>query len=230
MTIISIAFIITSVINTISTDLTYGVRSYYNIDERFQQTLQTIYSIKNTIPTAKIYLIEGSFINHEMEFILESMVDYYINVKHIAHIKRGIESKLKGFGESVQLTHIFKNFNMKQYDYIFKISGRYYLNSNFNLQYLLKFNSILFCKGKSRNPPIVSTVLYMIPKNSIDRITKIYTIISKLYEEYDIKLLRGSKTALHYESILPELLHKYIIIDSIGVEGLVSSYNTLYTC
>jgi hypothetical protein len=230
MGIISIAFIITSVINTISTNLTYGKRSYYSMNERFQQTLHTIHSIKQNVPESTIYLVEGSKITNDMEFIIESLVDYYINVKDITYIKNGIESKLKGYGEAVQIEYLISNYNFKEYDYVFKISGRYYLNNNFNLEYLLNFNSILFCKGKSKNPPIVSTVLYMIPNSYIDEITDLYIKIGKLYENYNIHLLRGGKNILHYERIIPQMLHNYVIIESIGVEGLVSSYKTLYKC
>ena len=126
-----IAFIITSVINTISKELTYGPRSYYNSTERFKDTLKTIQSIKQYVPTAEIYLIEGSKLNHNMEFVFQSLVDVYINTSNNSEITQGINSKMKGYGEALQLKYMFNNYNLEKYDFIFKISGRYYLNKNF---------------------------------------------------------------------------------------------------
>jgi hypothetical protein len=225
-----IAFIITSVINTISKELTYGPRSYYNSSERFKDTLKTIHSIREYVPDAKIYLIEGSKLNHEMEFIFESLTDYYVNTYTDNKIIKGVNSKMKGYGETVQLKYIFHNYNLEKYDYIFKISGRYYLNNNFNLNKLVYSNKVLFCKGKSSQPPIVSTVLYMIPKSSFKNIKNVYYLIYKMYEKKDTRYFRGYIAELHYERIIPEILKDYTIVNSIGVEGLVSSYKTLYKC
>lgn len=230
MSVLNIAFIITSVINTISSNLTYGVRSYYTDVERFQQTLNTIHSIRHFVPGSVIYLIEGSHINSNHEFILESLVNYYKNVHDIFYVKKGIDSRLKGYGEAVQLKYVFDNYNMYIYDYIFKISGRYNLNEHFDLESLIPTDKITFCKGKSIQPPIVSTVLFMIPNTKINLFINTYNNIYELYREYDKKLLRGSSLSLHYERIIPEILHTYRVINKIGVEGLVSSYRTFYKC
>lgn len=225
---INIAFIITSVINTISTDLTYGPRSFYNINERFEQTLQTIQTIKYYVPNADIYLIEGSHITFEMEYIFENVVNKYINVYNNKYIRTAVESKLKGYGEAAQIYHVFNKYDFTNYDYIFKISGRYYLNSEFDLKTLLSNNDITFCKGKSIE--IVSTVLYMIPKSKINELINVYTLAIKIYDEYNNRVLRGDIVSLYYERLLPKLLKTYNILDKIGVEGLVSSYKTFYRC
>jgi hypothetical protein len=223
-------FIITSVINPIALELTYGIRSYYNISERFQQTLQTIQSIREYVPTSDIVLIEGSNITYDMEFVLERFVDKYINVFNNEYIRQSVESKLKGYGEATQLYYIFSNYEMGNYDYVFKISGRYYLNSDFDLNTIIKSNKVVFCKGKSRKPDIVSTVLYFIPKKYIKDIHNTYKLLIKIYDNYQRKLLRGDKISLHYERIVPEILKDYEIIEKIGVEGLVSSYKANYMC
>lgn len=224
-----IAFIITSVINTIATELTYGVRSYYSMNDRFNQTLQTINSIKYYVPTADIYLIEGSNIPHKMEFILESLVKNYSNIHINSELRKGIESKLKGYGESNQIYYAINKYDMSKYDYIFKISGRYYLSDNFNLDNLIGYNNIVFCKGK-KPPPIVSTVLYMIPNKDINLIKLSYNMIIRLYTEYGEKNILDNKEALHYEYIVPKILGDYTVIDKIGVKGLVSSYKAIYEC
>jgi hypothetical protein len=230
MSVINIAFIITSVINTISTDLTYGTRSFYSMKERFEQTLQTIHSIKKYVPTAHIYLIEGSDITYDMEFVLESLVYKYINVFSDKYIRKSVESKLKGYGEATQLYYIFSNYRMDHYDAIFKISGRYYLNSDFNLQDLIQNNKVIFCNGKKRKQEIVSTVLYFIPNNYLKDIYNTYKLVIKIYDEYESRLLRGDMESLHYERIVPKILKEYSIHEKIGVEGLVSSYKALYKC
>jgi hypothetical protein len=224
----NIAFIITSVINTISTDLTYGRRSFYDMNERFEQTLQTIHSIRSYVPNADIYLIEGSQITFNMEFVFESLVNKYVNVFNDKYIRRSVESKLKGYGEAAQIHYIFNKYDMTKYEYIFKISGRYYLNSDFNLKTVINNNDITFCKGK--HSEIVSTVLYMIPKRKISELVECYKLATKIYNEYNNRVLRGDIISLHYERIIPKLLKTYNVLDKIGVEGLVSSYKTLYKC
>jgi hypothetical protein len=137
---------------------------------------------------------------------------------------------MKGYGETLQLKYIFNNYNLEKYDFIFKISGRYYLNKSFDLTKLIYSNNVLFCKGKNNNPPIVSTVLYMIPKKLFNNIKNVYDIVYKMYKNKDTHYIRGYIAQLHYERIIPEILKDYTIVDSIGVEGLVSSYKTFYKC
>jgi len=112
-----VAFIITSVINTINLNLTYGVRSFYNHQQRFEQTKETIQSIKKIIPNVNIYLIEGSILSKYMETYFININNLtYVNVGRDQKIVDGIKSSLKGYGESLQIKHILENYNLKQYD------------------------------------------------------------------------------------------------------------------
>jgi len=222
-----IAFIITSVINTINLNLTYGVRSFYSHEQRFQQTKETIQSIRINVPTADIYFIEGSTVNRNIEnFFLNVNNLIYINVGHNENITEGIKSRLKGYGESLQIKHILENYNLKQYDFIFKISGRYKLNGGFNLNKLIKSDKVIFCREKNK----VSTVLFGFPSFLINTLTNLYTYIAKIYSQYQAKLILGEKIQLHYERVIPYILKDYNVVNSIGVEGMVSSYHVKYSC
>jgi len=109
-----------------------------------------------------------------------------------------------------------------------KISGRYKLNKGFYLNKLIKNTKVTFCRGKNRN--IVSTVLFGFPSFLINTLNNLYTYIIKIYSQYQAKLILGEKIQLHYERIIPYILKDYSLVNSIGVEGMVSSYNVKYSC
>jgi len=117
--------IISSVINTCSAPLSYyPIRSVFDKHQRYEQTLQTIESLKK-IPNKKIYFVECSEIP-EFEEDIKRRVDFYRN------IYKGNESIIdgphKGVGEAVSLL----SADTDDYDNVYKIAGRYYLNDEFN--------------------------------------------------------------------------------------------------
>ena len=226
----NICFLITSVIQTLSTPLVYGPRSYYTPYSRYKQTLQTIYTIRNHVPDAYIYLVEGSRLDKNMEEMLESSVDRYVNLSELDYIENSVQSVLKGYGEATQ-THYMMNYIIgNECSYVLKISGRYYLNDDFSLERLLRPKQIAFCKGKSADPPIVSTVLYAIPSSVRMSLIKALENMIEVYKAYKGKKNIRRETLPHFERLLPHFLESYTILPSVGVEGLVSSYQTLYKC
>jgi len=117
--------IISSVINTCSAPLSYyPIRSVFDKHQRYEQTLQTIESL-GRIPNKKIYFVECSEIP-EFEEDIKKRVDFYRN------IYKGNESIIdgphKGVGEAVSLL----SADTDDYDNVYKIAGRYYLNDEFS--------------------------------------------------------------------------------------------------
>ena len=73
--------IITSIINPIKEPLSYtNVRTIYSSEERFEQVLKTINSVKEKIPNSKIVLLECSSNIEQYEDILRNRVDKYIKL------------------------------------------------------------------------------------------------------------------------------------------------------
>lgn len=71
--------LITSVINTPNKNLSYGIRSVFKPDVRFNQLKMTIQSLKR-IPDSKIFLTECSKIENYMESYLKENTDYFLNL------------------------------------------------------------------------------------------------------------------------------------------------------
>jgi hypothetical protein len=81
-------FMITSVINTGNTPWSYSaVRSAFSIEERFQQTLHTIQSIRDKVPSSVILLVECSELSAEMEDTLKSKVEHYLQCYTMEHVR-----------------------------------------------------------------------------------------------------------------------------------------------
>lgn len=122
-------FFITSNINTSHSNLTP--------DQRFIQTLQTIYSIRAKIPGAKIAIADNSYtpLSNQQTDIIKSQVDLWVEYKNnlfsnyvnITGTNKGLNELLvyEAFLEQAKE----KNFIGKR---IFKISGRYLLKDTFD--------------------------------------------------------------------------------------------------
>jgi hypothetical protein len=147
----SIIFCITSMIH-----LTNGIRTH-SPEDRLQQTLQTIKSIKEKVPEALIILLEGSSISpYEISKL-------YPNVNRIM-LFESEESKYyfntKSYGEVYKLLTISKKLENIPFNKVFKISGRYYLNDNFNID---NFGSDI--TGNIIKDEYLLNVLYSVDKN-----------------------------------------------------------------
>lgn len=127
---------ISSLIKITDAPLTYSqVRSVYSHQERFEQTLQTIESVKKYIPNAVICLVDCSQFTEDEERLLNEQCNYFINLfqnEKISHTLR--YSNSKSLCESLQTLAVIEF--IKQNDIVFKnffkITGRYQLNGEFD--------------------------------------------------------------------------------------------------
>jgi len=129
---------ISSKIYTSNVSFTYSeTRSIYSPLERFQQTLDTIVSIRTFMPNNFIILFDNSeFLPEELN-ALNSSVDLFINSQTDPIINDYTNVKTtKAYGELAQtyaaLNHIKTNMNYLKIKQFFKISGRYVINETFN--------------------------------------------------------------------------------------------------
>jgi hypothetical protein len=219
--------LITSVINTGNQPWSYTAkRSVYSSQERFEQTLQTIDSIRKYLPNSKILLTECSQLPEDIQNILISKTDYYVNAFNNEEARYAcIESNKKGLGqamsEKIGINFILKN-NIS-FDRFFKISGRYWLNENFDEKNFGP-SSFTFKKRASNtlhNVIAISTVVYSFPFN--------------LFEEY----IKAVNSSIHYylnngtkgyEEVFPILCEPRTEINIIGVSGYVAvTQNDFFT-
>jgi hypothetical protein len=143
--------IVTSIIDTPNNlPLSYSLkRSVFFKKDRFEQTKNTISSIRLHIPDCLILLIECSPLdNNEAEFFTNN-TDIFINMYNDDKINEfliNIYSPFKALAEGTMtiyaLEYLFNNNIIC--DNIFKISGRYYLNDNFHFDNYLNNDDTIY--------------------------------------------------------------------------------------
>lgn len=212
----SFLFIVTSAINHFRAD----ELSRYTTQDRYKQTLETIESIKQRCPGAKICLTELSEtkIDVAYEENLKSKVDYYLYFgedeimkelyKNFSHGDKNTfwygKSMCETQGVILSLNYLNKMDEMNGIRRIFKITGRYLLNTNFNSddyksrflkeKYICQFRH--FEKNENRD-----NVNYHVFKNDGIFITAFWS--------FDISLLEETLQCLHlsYDYLLMMLLY-----------------------
>lgn len=133
------SFIVTSSIDVDNNHpLTYSkVRSYFTSEERLRQTINTIAAIDqvSNIDT-DIFIIDVSDTDYSNIFAYQQNLKY-ISVKlEFQNIYNTVKTHPnKSFCELLILLHFFEKYNhiIDNYDYIFKISGRYFIDGSFKL-------------------------------------------------------------------------------------------------
>jgi hypothetical protein len=129
--------LITSIIRTPNLPLSYtNTRSVYSPEDRFIQTKYTIETIKNKIPNSYIILVECSYLNEDETLYFNNNCNHVINLID-TNCKKFIYSPSKAAGEgtmTIKALEYIMNSNIT-FDNFFKISGRYFLNKDFNINH-----------------------------------------------------------------------------------------------
>lgn len=131
-------FIVTSSI------IPFKIGSFHSSEERFNQTLDTIKSIREKVPNFMIWITESSPVELPKEYSEELIrqSDYYVEHYNDEVLKQLYENLNKcpekfDFGKSLLETRsLFNTFvQIQDLDFTraFKISGRYTLNDEFNI-------------------------------------------------------------------------------------------------
>jgi len=164
--------IITSVIETTNKPLNYSeIRSIYSHQQRFEQTLETIESLRKYMPDVHILLIECSPPSEWMEQI-KAKVDQFINLEFHELVNNSLE---KGLGEKTLLLGALSNLT-ETYDNIYKITGRYVLQNKIEWE---PSELPTFCKTNNYGVEnSVHTFFYRIPNSKLS----LFKEIIELYE------------------------------------------------
>ena len=219
-------FIITSAINT-----KFGV---FDNSLRLHQTLETVASIKHHAADAVILIIEMSalpltaFQKNILSQNCEILIEYSESnfVKEI--YKNDNWDIVKNLTEvacfSDSLKAIRGNSFFESFERIFKISGRYILNSDFDLKTHLESNKIIFSKSRASSFDINLTG---VPRQYMSRLWSWPSKDSNLIiENYDIgldymrnRLVNGGYCDI--EHMLYATLNKFVPteLEFIGVQG-----------
>jgi hypothetical protein len=215
--------LITSVINTPNKPLSYSnVRSVFTREERYEQTKKTINSIKEKIPDCKLIIVECTDFTEEEKSYFEKECDYVLNLWE----RKELHPKIFGIGKSLgegtmtieALKYIIENkFN---YDNLFKICGRYWLNNEFDYN-TYNNNNLVFKKIKGN----INNIFTSFYKISYDN--------TKILLNFLLQTEINMKRLISYEVLFSHYL-KYInysnvkFIDKIGYEGAVTVCGSKY--
>lgn len=178
-------------------------RSIYTKDERLQQTLNTIDTVRKYIPNSYIVLVDNSIFKIDEINLLNDKVDKFINIINNEKVNNFTDKNVvKAYGEIAQTKQALDFINVDKFNNFFKISGRYLVNETFNINdYLIDDNVF---KIENLNKKIYHTFLYKIcPKkfnNYVSTINKLfeteglnepYEIILPKYLNYDFSLIKN---------------------------------------
>ena len=114
-----------------------GSRSVYNRKHRFEQTKQTIDSVKKHIRDAYIILIDCTEMNEEESTYFHQECNVVLDCSKQPHILQKVYGPHKSDGERSYLLHVLQHLEdhqdtFKGYKHFFKLSGRYWLDDNFD--------------------------------------------------------------------------------------------------
>jgi hypothetical protein len=230
--------LVTSAINT-----KFGV---YTSEQRLQQTLDTIYSIKQRIPSCKIYLLEmtGAPLLAEQQQRLSSEVTSILDFTNDPDVVGLYNSTnnwdiVKNVTEVMCFNKALKTLRdsnqLQDSDRVFKVSGRYTLNDHFNISFYEDYKNktlmVIGAKKESQFPYAVTMCkaqfmsrLWSWPTAlTADVITAYDQILNYMYE----RLAAGGYADIEH-CLYKFLDHsKLVEISVLGLEGSIAPNGTL---
>ena len=210
--------LVTSVINTPNKQLSYSkTRSVFSRKERFEQTKKTIQSIKEKISNCKIIVVECTDFNEEENNYFKDNCDYLLNLWNNKNLHDYIFGISKSIGEgtmTIKAIQYIQQLNL-EYNYLYKISGRYWLNKNFTL---IEIKSNIF-KRINNNPNNIFTALYKLDKESVNKL--LYFLVNNI---------ENMKKCIGYEVLIAHFIKNIDkkLVDIIGLSGFVTVCGTEY--
>lgn len=226
-------FIVTSAIYT-----SYGKCT---LSERIEQTNNTLESIKKYSSKSTIVLIDcgEKSIDQKMfdceiiDYTKDEEIKFYLQeyLKHNNDIEPDIV--IKSMLEIMMFLKYLKSIGNKKYNRIFKLSGRYKLNSKFNVkEHLNSTNKVLIL------PPYLSQNIYNFCSSPslLQYMTRCWSfdfnllpVIIETYEKMKTEIIHISKTEKQgdIEHLLYKHLNKKCVkhIDTMGIEGVWAPFN-----
>jgi hypothetical protein len=219
-------FLVTSAIYT-----SYGKCS---TEERIEQTKETIKSIRTYAPDSNIVLLDAGDKSADIDFDAK-LIDYTTNPEIQFHLQEYLSNNndleadiiIKSMLEIIMFENYLKNHSLKSYSRIFKLSGRYRLNSKFNYsKHLEAKNKVLIL------PPYHSQHLYntKVSSSMFQYMTRCWSFDSNLFEKIietygkmkkDIIVASRTEKQGDIEHLLYKHLDKRLVeyIHIMGIEG-----------
>lgn len=208
---------------------------YYNPQERFNQTLETIDSIRNYCTNSIILIADNSSspLDKKLYEILSSRCDFVANVSGDTNAKNFNDAGLKSAGDAyllmkmieILLSHTDAMKMISSTKRIFKISGRYTLTNNFDVNRFDHFGKYVVKKHDTWRDDKSIPGLY---------ITRLLSLCPSLLKYSQSLLDKIIRTVLHsridFEHALYHHLDKKYVqeIETLGLQGNVAPNGQLH--
>jgi hypothetical protein len=219
-------FLVTSAIYT-----SYGKCS---TEERITQTKETIKSIRTYAPDSNIVLLDAGDKSADIDFDA-NLIDYTIHPEIQFHLQEYLFNNkdlepdiiIKSMLEIIMFENYLRTHSLESYERVFKLSGRYKLNSKFNYsKHLEATNKVLILTpDKSQhlyNTKVSSSMFQYMSRcwsfdsNLLEKIIETYSKMKK-----DIILASRTEKQGDIEHLLYKHLDKRLVkhINLMGIEG-----------
>lgn len=178
-------------------------KGVFNSEQRFDQTKNTIKSIREKVKDSLIVICENSELSEDHKNELVSLVDIFTTASEY-----GLE---KSRNESRQMISVIKCIEKLDYEAFFKISGRYFLNEKFDISNY-KLNKINFKKIDQPGNDHYNTVLYSFNKHH-------ESLMKDAYQKFIDDNLKGEDIEHGLRRLIKENVNGVI---DLGVSGIVA--------
>jgi hypothetical protein len=219
-------FLVTSAIYT-----SYGKCS---TEERITQTKETIKSIRTYVPDSTIVLLDAGDKSVDIDFDAE-LIDYTIHPEVQSHLQEYLSTNkdlepdiiIKSMLEIIMFENYLKTYSTNSYERIFKLSGRYRLNSKFNCAKHLEATNKVLILPQHKSLHLYN---YQVSSSMFQYMTRCWSfdsnLLEKIIETYgkmkkDIIVASRTEKQGDIEHLLYKHLDKRFVehIDIMGVEG-----------
>jgi hypothetical protein len=219
-------FLVTSAIYT-----SYGKCS---TEERITQTKETIKSIRTYAPDSNIVLLDAGEKSVDIDFDVE-LIDYTIHPEIQFHLQEYLSTNkdlepdiiIKSMLEIIMFENCLKTHSLESYSRVFKLSGRYRLNSKFNYSKHLEATNKVLILHPHKSPHFYN---FQVSSSMFQYMTRCWSfdsnLLEKIIETYskmkkDIILASRTEKQGDIEHLLYKHLDKRLVgyIDIMGIEG-----------
>jgi len=208
-------------------------RSRFSAQQRFEQTLETIGSIRSNVPHSFVVLIDNSELTDAQLNTLRSAVDVLVNDVNNEELRQATDkAEAKQLGEAKLLLQGLAALEQHQviFKQLFKLTGRYLINEKFRFDdYDNSFNIFKLAEiGRSvklHKPYYAYTSFFNVYFEHVDSLQKaLNQIVSDLTE----MIAKGIPTPLHddIESRLSLMMPEVKYVAQLGITQRVSTWET----